>query len=365
MIAVIGGGVMGASIAYHLALKGARQVVLLERGTLCCGETAKSGGFIQTHWTSLAETRLIDFSRTIFQQWGERCGWVNSGYLHVTGPEKLDSVRAVHDMLLSDGKESHWLDQRGIKTLQPLMRVDDLVGAAYEPHSGWADPVATTRLLATLAREQGAELREGVTVLQIVHRHGKIMGVETDQGFLEAEKVVLAAGPWTPGLHPDPRVRLPVLARRGQVTYMTRPGGLPRRELACYDEITGLYTHCDGDTNLVGIDWDFDPVYHPDSYDRELDADYLAAALEALTHRFPSLRSSQLVRGVVGLYDFTPDGHPVVDGPLGIEGYYVAAGFSGAGFKSAPALGLGMAELVLEGRASSVDLDFLRLARFG
>lgn len=362
MILVVGGGVMGASIAYHLALKGA-EVTLLERRTICSGETAKSGGFVQTHWASLPETRIIAHSRNLFQSWGDRCGWVQGGYLHVAGPERAEQVRAVHQMLLDDGRESQWLEPRDIKRLQPLLRVDDLVGGAYEASSGWADPVKTTRLLADLASEHGARIREGVTVLQIRHEDGRVTGVETTEGFLAGSKVVLAAGPWTMGLHPDPRVVLPIMARRGQVCYLDRPGGLPRRELGFYDEITGLYTHPEGATNLVGIDWHFDPVYSPERYDPVLDADYLVAATEALAHRFPSLAGSKLVRGVVGLYDFTPDGHPIVDGPLGIEGYYVAAGFSGAGFKSSPALGLGIAELVLDGGYSSVDLEFLRLKR--
>lgn len=363
MILVVGGGVMGASIAYHLARKGAA-VTLLERRAICSGETAKSGGFVQTHWASLPETRIIAHSRQVYQEWGDRCGWVQGGYLHVTGPERVDQVRAVHQMLLDDGRESQWLEPREIKRLQPLLRVDDLVGGCYEPSSGWADPVKTTRLLAELAVAEGAAVREGVTALQIRHENGRVTGVETDQGFQAATRVVLAAGPWTPGLHPDPRVRLPILAKRGQVGYFDRPGGLPRRELGFYDEITGLYTHPDGAVNLVGLDWHFEPVYSADSYDENLDEDYLVGALEALAHRFPTLAASRLVRGVVGLYDFTPDGHPIVDGPLGLEGYYVAAGFSGAGFKSAPALGLGIAELVLDGGYSSVDLEFLRLGRF-
>ncbi len=354
---------MGASIAYHLARKGAA-VTLLERRSIGSGETAKSGGFVQTHWASLAETRLIAHSRQVFQEWGERCGWVQGGYLHVTGAERVEQVKAVHQMLLDDGRESQWLEPRDLKRLQPLLRVDDLVGGCYEPSSGWADPLKTTRLMADLAREQGASLREGVTALQIRHEDGRVTGVETDGGFLPARKVVLACGPWTVGLHPDPRARLPILAKRGQVCYLDRPGGLPRKELGFYDEITGLYTHPDGAVNLVGIDWHFEPVYSADRYEGTLDPDYLAAALQALAHRFPMLAPSSLVRGVVGLYDFTPDGHPIVDGPLGLEGYYVAAGFSGAGFKSSPALGLGMAELVLDGGSSSVDLGFLRASRF-
>lgn len=355
---------MGCSLAYHLTALGQKDVLVLERGSLCCGETAKSGGFVQTHWTSNHEVKLIHWSRAFFEEWRAPCHFQSIGYLHTTGAEREPVVRQVHDMLLGLGFDSHWLTPREMKKLQPLLRVDDLTGGAYEPNSGWANPIESTRFLGEAARQRGADLVEGVRVLQIAHRGGKIVGVETSQGFVSAPVVVLAVGPWTAQLHPDPSTPLPLLAKRGQVCYVSRPGGLPRTELTFYDEVTGVYTHPDGDTNLLGLDWHFEPVWGPDYYDKEIDSDYVESAHRALTHRFPSLGLAQLVKGVVGLYDFTPDGHPIVDGPLGLEGYYVMAGFSGAGFKSAPALGLGMAEKILQGEAKTVNLDFLKLSRF-
>ncbi len=368
-IVIVGAGVLGCSIAYHLTHKGATDVVVLDKGAICSGETAKSGGFIQTHWSSLNEVRLIDSSRSWFWEWTETfeedCKFIETGYLHVTGPEQEEKVRACHQMLLDEGIESHWLKPIELKRLQPILNVRDLVGGAYEPRSGWADPVATTLSIAGKAKSQGAEFIEGVQVRQLRQQSGRVTGVETDRGFLSCPTVILAAGPWTPLLHPDPSTPLPIRVKRGQVCYTDRPVGLPSRELAFYDEITGLYTHTDGDCNLVGIDWYFEPVWHPDTYDTEIDGDYVEAALGALGHRFPALGTAGLKRGVVGLYDFTPDGHPIIDGPIGgLDGYYVAAGFSGAGFKSAPMTGLGLAELVLEGKFSSVDIAFLGLDRF-
>jgi sarcosine oxidase subunit beta len=366
-IIIVGGGVIGTSAAYHLRARGAG-VLLVERGGICSGETAKSGGFVQTHWDRRSEIRLVARSREIFQHWRERiggdCGYVQNGYLHVTGRQREASVRETHQMIVDEGLASYWLTPAELKELQPLLNVDDLVGGAYEPTSGWADPVATTHSLAAAARARGAEIREGVTVVGIAHAGGRVTGVETRDGFLPCGAVVLAAGPWTSALHLDAAGALPIQLDRGQVCYLSRPNGLPDKEIGFYDETTGLYTHANGDTNLVGVDWPFDPVDDPAHYVREVDAAYVRAARSKLCHRFPLLRTSQLVRGVVGLYDFTPDGQPIIDGPLGITGYYVAAGFSGIGFKTAPATGLGIAELVLDGRATSVDLEHLRVARF-
>jgi len=363
-IVIVGGGVMGCSLAYHLTALGVTDIVLLERNEICSGETPKSGGFIQTHWSSPDEVRLIHWSRAFFQECAKVSQYQPIGYLHTTGAEKESSVRETHEMLLAQNFESHWLTPREMKKLQPLLRVDDLTGGTYEPSSGWAHPAETTRFFAHTAQQRGATIETGTLALQIARRSGKIQGVETTRGFIGAPTVVLAAGPWNVQLHPNPELPLPLINKRGQVCYMDRPSGLPRKELAFYDEVTGLYTHPDGDTNLVGLDWHFEPVFGPDGYDDEIDPDYVEGAHGALCHRFPSMFQAQLVRGVVGLYDFTPDGHPIVDGPLGIEGYYVMAGFSGAGFKSSPALGLGLAELIVNGNYTTVNLDFLKLSRF-
>ena len=367
-IVIIGAGALGCSTAYHLGNLGAKNVLVLDRGAVCSGETRKSGGFVQSHWVSLGEVRLIHKSRELFLEWeerfGEGCSYIKNGYLHVTGEENEPTVRRTHEMLLAEGIESHWLEPREIKKLQPILHCRDLTGAAWEPQSGWADPVAAIRSLAKGAQSKGVEIEEGVTVLQIAHKGGKILGVETDKGFVSTNTVVLCAGPWTPLLHPLPSVPLPIRARRGQVCYINRPNGLPKVELAFYDEITGLYTHPAGDTNLLGIDWNFDEIWDPNRYDQEMDPDYISSALGALAHRFPVMGGAHVVKGVVGLYDFTPDGHPIIDGPIGLDGYYVAAGFSGCGFKSSPMTGLGLAELVYKGKPESGDLDFLSFSRF-
>ena len=367
-IVIIGAGAMGCSTAYHLGNLGEKDVLLLDKGAVCSGETHKSGGFVQTHWSSIDEVRLIARSRELFLEWkdtfGSDCDYVQCGYLHVTGEDSLESVKATHEMLLAEGLESHWLDQRELKKMQPVLNVRDLVGGTWEPSSGWANPKATVQSMAKAALSKGVAVEEGVSVLQIAHRNGKIVGVETDQGYISTGCVVLCAGPWTPLLHPLASMPLPIKAKRGQVCYTNRPNGLPKKEIAFYDEVTGLYTHPDGDTNLVGIDFDFHDIWDPNRYDREIYEDYVADALEALGYRFPVLCASQLVRGVVGLYDFTPDAHPIVDGPIGLDGYFVCAGFSGAGFKSSPMIGLGMAELILHGKATSVNLDHISFSRF-
>lgn len=215
-------------------------------------------------------------------------------------------------------------------------------------------------------RARGAEIREGVRVTKIVHAAGKITGVETTEGPIAARVVVNAAGAYAKRLHAVPELPLPIEVRRGQMGYMSRPNNLPQNEIGFYDEVTGLYTHPAGEVNLIGRDrgMPFPPVDDPDEYVREVDGKWIARAGLALAQRMPALGESVIRRGVTGLYDFTPDDQPIIDGPFGVAGYYVAAGFSGVGFKSAPATGLGMAELILDGRASSVDISHLRYLRF-
>ena len=369
-IVIIGGGVIGSSIAYHLAARGARDVALVERDAICSGETGKSGGFVQTHWDTLAEVRLIARSRDVFASWRDRiggdCGFVQGGYLHVTGSEREADVRRVHDMLVAEGLPSHWLDPLELAKLQPILNINRLVGGAWEPTSGWADPLATTRSLAAAARARGVEIREHTAAIAIRHAGGRVTSVDTTAGPMPCRVAILAAGPRVHALHPDPDSPLPIQIERGQLAYLSRPGNLPEREIGFYDEVTGLYTHPSGELNMVGRDRDtpFDLVPDPDDYRRDVDGKWVARTAMMLGYRFPALSESILRRGVTGLYDFTPDGQPIVDGPLcGIAGYYLAAGFSGVGFKSSPAIGLAMAELVLDG-ASSIDIDHLRWSRF-
>jgi sarcosine oxidase, subunit beta len=369
-IVIIGGGVIGASIAFHLTRTGAKDVVLVEKGAIGSGETSKSGGFIQTHWDTLAEVRLIARSREMFASWSEivggDCGFVRGGYLHVTGSEREADVRRVHDMLIAEGLESHYLAPAECAEIQPLLDLTDLVGGAWEPASGWADPVATTRTLAAAARARGADIREHTRVTRILRAGGAVTGVETTAGAISARAVINAAGVYAPRLHAVPEIPLPIDVRRGQCGYMSRPNGFPVREIGFYCEVTGLYTHPAGDVNLIGRDrgMPFVPVPDPDAYATDVDNEWIVRATSALAQRLPALGDSVIQRGVTGLYDFTPDDQPILEGPFGLTGYYVAAGFSGVGFKSAPMTGLAMAELVLDGRTSTVDISHLRFERF-
>ena len=249
---------------------------------------------------------------------------------------------------------------------QPGLATKARVGGAWEPSSGGADPIAATRGFVEAARARGADIREGVRVTKITHAGGAITGVETSDGPIAARVVVNAAGCYAKRLHAVPELPLPIEVRRGQCGYMSRPNGLPPREIAFYDEITGLYTHPANEMNFVGRDrgMPFPSVEDPDEYVREVEGKWIARAGLALAERLPALGESVFRRGVTGLYDFTPDDQPIIDGPFGVTGYYVAAGFSGVGFKSAPATGLGMAELILDGRASTVDIAHLRYLRF-
>lgn len=369
-VVVVGGGVMGASVAYQLACRGAR-VTVIDRGAICSGQTRRSGGFVQTHWDTLAEVRLIAWSREMFADWGARvggdCGYVRGGYLHVTGSDREPDVRRVHDMLCGDGLESHWLDRDALGELEPGLNLDRLIGGAWEPASGWADPLATTRGFIAAATSHGAIVREHVTATAIGHRGGRVTHVATSAGDLACDAAVVAAGPHTLALHPDPAIALPISIERGQVGHFVRPPGVARRTAGFYDEVTGLYTHPLGDLDLVGRDRDF-PFVHvvdPDEPEPAVAGKWTARAALALGYRFPALREATLHRGVSGLYDFTPDGQPIVDGPIGgLTGYYVCAGFSGVGFKSSPAIGLALAELIVDGRASTLSIDHLRLTRF-
>jgi glycine/D-amino acid oxidase-like deaminating enzyme len=241
-----------------------------------------------------------------------------------------------------------------------------VAAAAYEPTSGYADAVATTRSLVAAAVDRGAELLEGTPVTALLASSGRIVGVETSAGRLEAPGVVCAANTWSPALLATADVDLPIVPRRAQTAYFDRPPAHVGPHPVLLDTTIAMYTRQHGDGQILGgaADVTGDSPSDPDDYDESADPDFPPAVLERLGQRIPGISRARFVRGEAGLYDMSPDTRAILDRAPGIEGLYLAAGFSGTGFKKAPAIGLGLAEWVTTGQPSSVDLAPFHLGRF-
>jgi sarcosine oxidase, subunit beta len=367
---VIGGGVIGASAAFQLARAGVGRIALVERRTICSGNTRKSGAIVRMHYSNDPEARLALASLPYFQHWsdlvGGSCGFRPTGFAILVGPENRERLERNVARLRALGVDTVVLRPDELREVVPALQTEGVAAAAYEPNSGYADAVATTRSFAEAARRLGVEVLEGTTVTALASGGGRVTGLITDGEPLSAPVLVCAANTWSPALLRTVGVDLPVSSRRAQTAYFERPASYAVPHPVVLDTTTALYTRSHGDDQILGgaADETGAAPIDPDRYDERADPEFPREVAARLGARLPPLASLRLVRGEAGLYDMSPDTRAIVDAVPGLAGLYLAAGFSGTGFKKAPAVGLGLAELVTTGRATSVDLVPFRFSRF-
>jgi sarcosine oxidase subunit beta len=244
-----------------------------------------------------------------------------------------------------------------LQKLEPHASVDDVALAAFEPNSGYADPVATTESLAAAAKRHGAEFSTNTPVAATVNRGGRAAGIVDASGHIhEADAVCVVAGPWTDALLAPIGVKIGIKSERAQIAFFKRPSQL--KHCIYIDTIAGSYFRPHGDDlTLAGLgEWKSEAEANPDDFREANDDDFVAAVRERLAKRIPAMADAPYSRGHAGIYDVSPDARAVMGRVPGIEGLFVAAGFSGTGFKTAPAVGASMSELMLTGSSTTVDL---------
>ncbi len=356
-VIVIGGGVVGLSVAHRLAGRG-QKVLVLERKKVASGFTRQSGGIIRQHNSDPAEVRLTVESLSFFEQHAQATGFQQVGFFGLAqGAEYRELVQET-ELLRGVGVDNHLVGPDELADRLPHLHLEGLEGGVFEPRGGFADPVATTRLMAELAKNEGAVIREGIELKQI--RPGRL---DTSRGEIPFSKVVLATGPWTPSLLP--KASLPIQPRRGQLAFFRRPATLKAAPSPWIDFSSGLFSRPFGDDLfLTGLGhWDFEPIENPDRYRKRNDRAYLDAITGLVEARMPEVAAAGFERGYAAIYDVTPDWGAVVDVVPGYDGVYVVAGLSGTGFKCAPALGEAVADLVLEGRPPGPSFGLSRFAK--
>jgi sarcosine oxidase, subunit beta len=367
-VVVVGAGVMGCSAAFHLAERGV-DVLVVERGTVCSGMTARSGALIRMHYTNEPEARLALASLAWFQDWRDRvggwCGFTPAGVVVLVGPDQAGRMRRNVAMLRRLGVRTELVEPADLAAEHPEFDLAGVGLAAVEPESGYADPVATTFAFASRAVDLGARIRQGVAVERVLTNGGRVAGVATSEGEIGADAVVLACGPWVDPLARTAGFELGITPEQAQVAFLQRPAAA-RRHPVVIDGVLGTYVRPHGGgLSLLGIE----AGHRLDvaAVDLEVEGwspEQVPAALDRLAERMPSFRGARLVRGHRGVYDISPDARAVIDRAPGVDGLFVAGGFSGTGFKKSPAVGACVAELVTGGRAVMVDLHPFRLARF-
>ena len=370
-VVIIGGGVTGASIAYHLTRRGVRDVIVVDKGAIASGGTGKSSACVRQHYSTAETCRMIRYSLDFFQHFAERteggsCGFRPTGYLLGVDERMRAPMEASVALQRSLGIDTRLVSPVEMRELEPRLRADDLVAGCYEPASGYCNPVETAHGFARAARAAGARILQDTAVVGLVLDGDRVRGVRTGDGDILAPVVVNAAGLWSAGVSALAGVALPISVCRHKISIVAWPEADRRPHPMVYDFVGNIYTRPElGEHILVGgLDADeAHDVADPDGYREGVSLDESSEALARVSHRFPVLADGRIARGYAGCFDVTPDWHPVLD-RVGPAGYHVAAGFSGHGFKLSPAVGHMVAALVTEGPGGHPDLPTFRLARF-
>ena len=370
-ILVVGGGVIGTSIAYHLAARRLGSVVLLEKAYLGAGASGKSGAIVRQHYSNRLTAEMAQKSLRVFERFPDQFGgppvFTRAGLVIVVNDRDRAGLDANLAMQRGLGIDARLVSHQELADLDPNARLGEDEAAAFEAEAGYLEAVQVVAAFADAARREGADVRLGVEVRALLADGDRVAGVETNEGRYDCGTLVLAAGPWAARVARTANVELPVQSCRTQVALFRRPPDCGRRGAIYTDFVQGLYfkpTH--GDMVHAGslAGEEVNAPVDPDDYNEAADGPWLPGVRQRLSRRYPAMHRGYGRGGYGALYAITPDWHPVLDHLPGLRGAYCAAGFSGHGFKLSPIVGQLMAELIADGRAHTLDITPLRLARF-
>lgn len=366
-IIIIGGGVHGSSLAFHLAEKGIKSTVL-EKNVLAAGATGRSSGLVRMHYDLELESRLAWLSFPYFLDWKERvggdCGFTRTGFLQLVPAEHIEMLKANVRLHQEIGIPSLLIDRQDVARLAPSFFVEDIEMAAFEPESGYADAYATTASFMDAARRMGAKLVQDCRVLDIAVTGGRVSGVKTSQGDFSADVVVNCAGAWADRIGAMAGVQIPLTTWQHDTMFVRRPKEIGPSHPTVIDNVFDMYFRPEtGGLTLVGLE-DNNPLGEdPDTNTDHAKEGFVPRAIDRICQRVPVMEQGSL-QGAHGGYDgLTPDQRAIL-GPAGPDGFYLQCGMSGTGFKIAPAIGACMADLIVDGETQLVDLSPYRLSRF-
>lgn len=361
---IVGGGVIGASIAWHLTRKGKKPVVF-ERHLLGSGNTGRSAGGIRAQFTSAVNVRMSLFSIAFYERFREilnadaefhQCGYL---FLAPTAELERHFIERI-EFQRNLGVDVSLLDREEVARRWPFLRTDDIRNATWSPKDGVAGPYEVTIAFASAAKAGGATFLEGVEAHAITAKDGSVTGVRTSDGPYASDVVIVAAGPDTQGLLRPLGVEVPITPYRRHL-YMTEPfAEIPDDIPLIIDSESGLYFRKETGGLMLGMVDRSDPP----TTSLIVDEGYLEKLVEAALTRVPCLERANIMNGWAGLYDTSPDHHAILGRVDEVRGLLIAVGFSGHGFMHAPAVGATIAELAVDGAARSVDIAPLSLNRF-
>jgi sarcosine oxidase subunit beta len=362
---IVGGGVMGASIAYHLANRGVKDILLIEKDDFFGqGATGRCAGGVRYQFATEVNIRLSLASLPMLERFEEEIGqaidYRKCGYLFVlTQPADVSIFQSTLTMQNRLGAGTFWLDGDDIRQRLPMMRLEDAIGGTFNPRDGTVDPNSVVMGYIRAGQRLGVHTLTGVEVTGIQTGGGCVRTVETNQGTISTPMVVNAAGPWAGLIGEMAGVEIPITPVRRQWFVTSHLPEIPPDFPFVIDFAQSLYFHREGNGLLIGMS---NPD-EPPGFDQNVDPDWELVNVEAAVRRMPLLNKSSLASRLAGLYEVTPDAHPIF-GKTPVGGFFVCTGFSGHGFMHGPVSGVLMSEIILEGQAQAVDVSMLDLARF-
>lgn len=355
---VVGGGVHGASLFYHLLSLGLERVLLVERKSLACAATGRSTGIIRHHYSHEVTVRLARYSSQVFSRFpetiGRDIGYVNNGLVFLAARGEEGALRRCVEQQRRLGVDVSLVDPASVGSFHPDLVVDDVPLASFETDAGYADPYSVTVGYAKAGEALGGKILLN-TAVRDVRRTGDGFLVETADGEHETDAVVLAVGAWARTLGARMGVDVPVTPLRLSNAVLDLPGGYARTTPTVLDLPNHLYFRPEGGHILVG-DGEGLGDSDPETFDESLPYGFVEEVSERIVRRIPRFSDAAYRTGWRGLDGASPDFHPIV-GPLpDVDGAYVCVGMSGHGFKLAPGIGRCLAERVVHGRYETVDL---------
>jgi sarcosine oxidase subunit beta len=364
-VVIVGGGIIGVSIAYHLARQGISDVLLLERRSLGSGSTGKCVGGIRIQFSTPIHVAFSALSLKTFEAFEREIGvdpdFRRIGYLFLALRREQNAfLGTMARNLQARGYPVAFLSQSEIRARWPFLNTADVVGGSFSPQDGYASPNDVLQGFARKARQLGVSILEGAEVAAIDTCKGRIRGVRTTSAQrIDAPIVINAAGPWASEVARMVGLDLPVRPVRRQIFFTPSFSALPRRLPLVIDLGNGWYMRREGPGLLLAGPQDTQP-----SYREYTDFEGMEWASERSLYRVPALERTRIAGGWAGLYEISPDNHAVIGGFPELEGFVCACGFSGHGFQHSPAAGMLVAELVSAGKTQTLDIHPLRPTRF-
>ena len=364
-IVIIGGGVMGASAAYHLAQRGVKNIVLLEKENFFgTGATGRCAGGVRYQFSTEINVKLSIESLPMIERFKEEIGqdvsYRQCGYLLVATNEK-EVAMFKHNVEMQNklGVPTQFLSGHEVRARLPLMKFDDALVGTFNQKDGTVDPNSVVMGYVTAAQKMGVKAISGAEVMGITVSGGNVEEVQTSLGGIKTRMILNAAGPWSGQISNMAGIQIPVLPLRRQM-FTTNPlKEVPEDFPFVIDFAKSLYFHREGEGLLIGMS----NQEEKPGFDQNVDEDFELVNLEAAIDRMPLVEKASRASHWAGLYEVTPDAHPIYGGTP-INGFTLCTGFSGHGFMHGPISGKLMSEFILDGKFSSVDVSMLDLKRF-